>query len=305
MDDLDRIDVFEEESLLYSPRAVQNDGQLDSILNPETENSSLQGIRKSLRKKKVADPSPTTDRGRGQRSYKNVGNKLSHVSANETEAFLNASSDVSYTPQQLNTAVAEAEAKATKQMYEQMTKTLLTMMQQYLPTSPVSAPTPENILRLNISNTLPRGTRLQAATGFTSTTRADVHINPDGTIPMPQTVPPNTSTNVHSSQNNIENTNVSGMLSYYNCSKPMATVVLTKDIKYDTWRNYLRLALRTAGLLYLIDPSIPAPFSHDHPTTSIHKAKFCEIVGNRLLPPDQNRVAHFTEPVDVIRRLDE
>ena len=37
----------------------------------------------------------------------------------------------------------------------------------------------------------------------------------------------------------------------------------------------------------------------------IRKARFCELVGNRLLPAVQSRVAHLTEPVELIDRLDE
>jgi len=65
------------------------------------------------------------------------------------------------------------------------------------------------------------------------------------------------------------------------------------------------LALRSAGLLYLVDPKIPAPFPINDPATEINRARFCEIVGNRLLPSDLNRIAHITEPVELLRKIDE
>jgi len=64
------------------------------------------------------------------------------------------------------------------------------------------------------------------------------------------------------------------------------------------------IALQSTGLLYF-DSTLEAPvWVHD----LVHlrnKALFCEIVANRLLSVDQNRIAHITEPNELLQRLDE
>ena len=92
------------------------------------------------------------------------------------ERFLNSPSNVpQFTAQQLNTAVAEAQAKATKQLYEQMSKELCTLLaenqqraetlrqreqqindrEKTVKTVPIP---PTSGLKLSINSTLPRGT---------------------------------------------------------------------------------------------------------------------------------------------------
>ena len=46
-------------------------------------------------------------------------------------------------------------------------------------------------------------------------------------------------------------------------------------------------------------------FPLNDPSINLHKARFCELVGNRLMPEDQNEVAYITEPIALLHRPDE
>ena len=118
-------------------------------------------------------------------------------------------------------------------------------------------------ITLGIPNTLPHGVNFQT---MEST---------DSNVRTPFTAPANTANT---------STGTAGVIGkhpiYAFTNKPAATVVLTKDIRYDTWRYYLNLALQSTGLLYLVDPSVPPPVSPNDPTVALHKVRFCEHVGN-------------------------
>lgn len=90
-------------------------------------------------------------------------------------------------------------------------------------------------------------------------------------------------------------------------STPLSKVVLGNKIKYDTWRNFLMTALRSANLMYLIDETVapPYPVASDPDMLRSHKARFCEIVAERLLPADLNKISHITEPIELILKLDQ
>lgn len=109
------------------------------------------------------------------------------------------------------------------------------------------------------------------------------------------------------STNSVAPRSVSGMIhpfqSYTN--KPEATIILSKGIHYDTWLTYLKLALQSAGLLYLVDPTLPKPVPFDQGIYLAHKARFLEAVGKRLQISDLNRVSHINDPMQLMSKLDE
>lgn len=80
--------------------------------------------------------------------------------------------------------------------------------------------------------------------------------------------------------------------------------MLSKTIRYDTWRNYLRLALDSTGLSYLVDPTITKPSFLTSEMERNHKSRFCEIIGQRLPSVDLNKIAHIHEPVQLLKELD-
>ena len=127
--------------------------------------------------------------------------------------------------------------------------------------------------------------------------------NQSTTIPIP---PPGTSNSsnagIFPSPSTLPMPGINPIYAYTH--KPEAKIILTKNIKYETWRHYLKLALESAGLLYLVDPTKPRPFPFTMEIWQSHRSRFCEIVGQRLQAAELNKIASIQDPVALLDRLD-
>ena len=172
------------------------------------------------------------------------------------------------------------------------------------------SPTHNGVI-FNIANTFPPGiSSFQIPPPINSSSLAKPQTSREQSatpvpLPPPPTAPAMTA-NIPS-QPDVENlaiphTSNHPLFSFTN--KPESKVLLTKSIRYETWRNYWRLALDSAGLLYLVDPTIPRPSFLTPEIERNHKSRFCGIIGERLQPADLNKIGHITEPVELLQTLD-